>query len=296
MFETLSLRVRKKGDETLTVPGQKDQSRIDRQRQRQRDIAEMVIAEGTVRIEDIVDHFGVSAMTIRRDLETLDAQSVLRRTRGQATALASSLFEANTFFRQTQSIESKNALAHAALELIGPGTTVMLDDSTTGIYLARLLPQRAPLTVVTNFLSVANELLKEPGITLNILGGQYYAWCDALLGGTTVDAIRRVRVDTLIMSTSAIIDYTCFHHAQETHLIKRAMFDSAAERILYVDHTKFKRRALIGLAPLTDFDAVIVDSLTPPEHLDYLRDHGTRVVVASDRWRRLSVSPTQMEL
>jgi DeoR/GlpR family transcriptional regulator of sugar metabolism len=74
------------------------------------------------------------------------------------------------------------------------------------------------------------------------------------------------------------------------------MFDSAAERILYVDHTKFKRRALIGLAPLTDFDAVIVDSLTPPEHLDYLRDHGTRVVVASDRWRRLSVSPTQMEL
>ena len=65
----------------------------------------MVIAEGTVRIEKIVDHFGVSAMTIRRDLETLDAQSVLRRTKDHATALASSLFEADTFFRQTQSVE-----------------------------------------------------------------------------------------------------------------------------------------------------------------------------------------------
>lgn len=239
----------------------------------------MVTAEGTLKIADISGHFGVSAMTIRRDLEVLEAQNVLHRTRGHATALASSLFEASTFFRQTQSIESKSSLARAALELINPGSTVMLDDSTTGVYLARLLHQRAQLTVVTNFLSVANELLKEPGITLNILGGQYHRWCNATLGGTTVDAIRKLRVDTLIMSTSAIIDQTCFHHAQETHLVKRAMFESAAQRVLYVDHTKFERRALIGFVPLTDFDAVIVDNLTPAEHIDYLRAHGTRVIV-----------------
>jgi len=262
---------------------QNDPSRLEKQRKRQRDIADMVIAEGTVRIEAITGRFGVSAMTIRRDLEALEGQSVLRRTRGHATALASSLFESNTFFRQTQSIESKKALAHAALEFIAPGRTVMLDDSTTGIYLARLLPQREPLTVVTNFLSVANELLTEPGITLNILGGQYYPWCNATLGGITVEAIRNLRIDTLIMSASAINDYSCFHHAQETHLIKRAMFDSAAQRILYVDHTKFQRRALFGLAPLTDFDAVIVDSLTPSEHVNYLRDKGTRVLVSPVR-------------
>ena len=239
----------------------------------------MVTAEGTVKIAAISEHFGVSAMTIRRDLEVLEAQNILRRTRGQATAMASSLFESSTFFRQTQNIESKTSLARAALELINPGSTLMLDDSTTGVYLARLLNQRAPLTVVTNFLSVAIELLKEPGITLNILGGQYYRWCNATLGGTTVDAIRKLRVDTLVMSTSAIIDHTCFHHAQETHLIKRAMFESAAQRVLYVDHTKFERRALNALVPITDFDAVIVDDLTHAEHIDYLREHGTRVIV-----------------
>jgi DeoR/GlpR family transcriptional regulator of sugar metabolism len=280
----------------VTVSGdQNDQGRLEKQRQRQRAIAEMVIAQGTVRIEEITKRFGVTAMTIRRDLEALEAQNVLRRTRGHATALASSLFESNSVFRQTQSMESKKALAHAALEFIGPGSTVMLDDSTTGIYLARLLPQRAPLTVVTNFLSVANELLKEPGITLNILGGQYYPWCDATLGGMTVEAIRKLRVDTLIMSASAIIDYTCFHHAQETHLVKRAMFDSAARRILYVDHTKFARRALIGLAPLSDFDAVLVDFLTPLEHVNYLRERGTRVVISSNRMGRLDTNRTAKE-
>jgi DeoR/GlpR family transcriptional regulator of sugar metabolism len=274
--------------------GQNDQGRLDKQHQRQRDIAEMVIAEGTVRLEEISRRFGVSAMTIRRDLETLEAQSVLRRTRGHATALASSLFESNTFFRQTQSIESKKALAHAAMGFLEPGHTVMLDDSTTGIYLARLLRQRAPLTVVTNFLSVANELLNEPFITLNLLGGQYYSWCNATLGGITVDAIRMLRVDILIMSASAIIDYTCFHHSQETHLVKRAMFESAAQRILYIDHTKFQRRALIGLAPLSDFDAVIVDSLTPLEHVSRLRDRGTRVLVASNRGGELGTHPDRL--
>jgi len=249
----------------------------------------MVIAGGTVRVEQIIGRFGVSAMTIRRDLEALEAQSVLRRTRGHATALASSLFESNTFFRQSQNIESKQALAHTAMEFIAPGRTVMLAASATGIYLARLLPQRAPLTVVTNFLSVANELLTEPGITLNILGGQYYPWCNATLGGITVDAIRKLRVDTLIMSASAIMDYTCFHHAQETHLIKRAMFDAAVQRILCVDHTKFQRRALFGLAPLTDFDAIIVDALTPLEHVTYLRDKGMRVLVSPIR----ALSPPQ---
>jgi DeoR/GlpR family transcriptional regulator of sugar metabolism len=268
------------------------QRRLNKQRQRQKDIAELVIAEGTVRIEDIAERFAVSVMTVRRDLEDLEIQSVLRRTRGQATALGSNRLESNTFFRQAQSLESKKALAHAALGFVEPGQTMMLDDSTTGIYLAQLLPRRAPLTVVTNFLSVAHELLKESGITLHILGGQYYPWCNAMLGTMTVEAIRKLRVDTLIMSTSAIIDYTCFHHSQETDLVKRAMFDSAAHRILYVDHTKFQRRALFALAPLTDFDTVIVDSQTPQGHVKYLRDKGTQVLVASNRWERLGAQRT----
>ncbi|MPY78031.1 MAG: DeoR family transcriptional regulator [Actinophytocola sp.] len=262
------------------VPARDGKTRSSKQRDRQRQIAETVIAEGTIRIDDLADRFSVSSMTIYRDLDELEAQGVLRKTRGQVTAQASSLFESNTTFRLNQNQDEKEALAHAAFELIEPGQAILMEDSTTGVYLACLLPQRAPLTVITNFLTVANEVAREPGITLHILGGQFYGWCDAMMGGATIDAIRNLRADTFITSTSAIVDDVCYHQTQDTVLVKRAMFEAAAQRILYVDHTKFQRRALHALLPLTDFDVVIVDWLTPKDHLKRLRQHGVEVIVA----------------
>jgi len=250
-----------------------------KQRSRQRQIAETVIAEGTVRIEDLVERLGVSAMTVHRDLDRLESQGLLRKTRGQVTALASSLVESSATFRLSQHPDEKEALAHAALEFVERGQAILMEDSTTGVHLARLLPLRAPLTVITNFLTVARELAGEPNIALTILGGQYFSWCDALMGGMTVDAIHKIRADTFITSTSAITDDICFHQTQDTVLVKRAMFESAAQRILYVDHTKFERRALHALIPVTDFDIVIVDWLTPEEHVRRLRKNGIKVVV-----------------
>ncbi len=238
-----------------------------------------MIAEGTVRIEDLVERLGVSAMTVHRDLDRLESQGLLRKTRGQVTALASSLVESSATFRLSQHPDEKEALAHAALEFVERGQAILMEDSTTGVHLARLLPLRAPLTVITNFLTVARELAGEPDIALTILGGQYFSWCDALMGGMTVDAIHKIRADTFITSTSAITDDICFHQTQDTVLVKRAMFESAAQRILYVDHTKFERRALHALIPVTDFDIVIVDWLTPEEHVRRLRKNGIKVVV-----------------
>ena len=156
----------------------------------------------------------------------------------------------------------------------------MIDDSTTGLLLAPLLSERTPLTVVTNFIGLALEVFKEPGITVSLLGGQYHAWCDALLGTMTVEAIKGIRVDTLVMSTSAVIDYTCYHHSQETDLVKRVMLEAAQRRILYVDHTKFTRRAMHRLTHLSRFDIIVVDDQTPKEHVTHLRQLGTEVIVA----------------
>lgn len=262
------------------VPGRSNRNAVSRQRLRQRQIAEAVIAEGTIRLDELASRFAVSVMTVHRDLDGLEAQGVVRKDRGQATALASSLFESNTAFRLNQNQAEKEALAQEALKLIEPGHAVLMDDSTTGFYLARLLPQRIPLTVITNFRGVIDELVDERGVTLVSVGGQYYGWCDAYMGGMTVEAVRKIRADTFIMSTSAIVDDTCFHQMQDTVMVKQAMFESAAQRILYVDHTKFARRALHALLPLSAFDTVIVDSLTPQEHVSRLRNNRVNVVVA----------------
>lgn len=255
-------------------------SRLSRQGERQRAISEAVMAEGAVRIDELAERFGTSQMTVHRDLDELEARGLLRKSRGMATALSSSLVESSDVFRSGQQRGEKQEIARAAIEFIEPGQAIFLDDSTTVLEMARLIPSRTPLTVITNVLTLINELKGTRGVSLVALGGSYYNWCSSFMGGTTIEAINKLRADVFIMSTAAITDDMCFFQSQATVDIKRAMFNSAAKRILLVDHTKFEKRALYALAPLTDFDVVVVDSKTKPEDISRLKSHNVHVVVA----------------
>jgi DeoR/GlpR family transcriptional regulator of sugar metabolism len=255
-------------------------ARNSRQAARQRAISEAVMAEGAIRIEQLAERFDISLMTVHRDLDELESRALIRKSRGVATALSSSLVESSDVFRLGQQQSEKEALARAVLDYIEPGQAIFLDDSTTVLKLAQMLPTKAPLTVITNVLTIMNVLNNVRGISLLALGGNYYNWCSAFMGRMTNEAISTLRADTFIMSTSAITDDTCFHQTLETVDTKRAMFEAAATRILLVDHTKFEKRALHALAHLTEYDLVIVDDKTDVAHIKRLRTQGVNVVVA----------------
>lgn len=255
-------------------------SRQSRQAARQRAITEAVMAEGAVRIEELAERFGISQMTVHRDLDELEGRGLLRKSRGVATALSTALVESSDVYRSSRQLAEKDAIAAAALDFIEPGQAVILDDSTTSLHLVPHLHARKPLTVITNTLTIMNELRSTNGINMIGLGGQYYNWCSAYMGRMTTSAIASLRADLLFMSTSAITDDIAFHQTLETVDVKRAMFDSASTRILLADHTKFDKRALHAMLPLADFDAVIVDWATDRRHVKRLRDSGVEVVVA----------------
>jgi len=277
---------REKGNSITASPGSSRSSRLSQ-------ITEMVISDGTVRIEDLAAAFDVSAMTIHRDLDALVAQGVLRKSRGSATALSTTRNEASTAFRMRRNVAEKHALAAAAFEFVEPGSTIILDDSTTGIPLGELLPSRQPLTVITNFQPLMTQLQGQPGITLIGLGGQYYEWCSAYMGKVTISALQSLRADTFFMSTSAIIDDVCYHQHHDTVLVKKAAFDACQRRILYVDHDKFNQRALHALLPITAFDVVIVDDRVDPTHVERLRRKGVEVVVTRLKPARTNAAPSE---
>lgn len=255
-------------------------SRQTRQLARQRAITEAVMAEGTVRIEQLADRFDISLMTVHRDLDELENRGLLRKSRGIATATSTSLVESSDVYRVNRQTREKEAIARAAMDFVEPGQAIFLDDSTTVLHMAQHLAAKAPLTVITNVLTLMDELRGARGVDLLALGGRYCNWCSAFMGRMTTAAIAELRADTVIMSTAAITDDIAFHQTLETVDVKRAMFDSAERRVLLADHTKFEKRALHALLPLTDFDAVIVDDMTPPEHVERLRARGVSVVVA----------------
>jgi DeoR/GlpR family transcriptional regulator of sugar metabolism len=244
-------------------------------------IKSRVVDEGFVRIEQLAEELGVTPMTIRRDLDYLQAQGWLRKVRGGATAQPSTAFHGDVRHRTQAMAAQKDALAHAALRLVRPGQSVMLDESTTGLALAGLLPQRAPLTVITNFVPVIQVLAGSPGIDLISLGGAYYAAYDAFLGMRTVEGIRSLHADVLFMSTTAVTRGHCYHQSQETVAVKRALMDACDRKILLVDHTKFAKRGLFQLAPLKAFDLVLVDDGVQGAQLEVLQASGVETLVVS---------------
>lgn len=266
--------------QTAVDPDAAGGPRQSRQVARQRAITEAVMAEGAIRIEDLATRFQISSMTVHRDLDELERRGLLRKNRGVATALSTALVESSDVYRSGRQLAEKEAIAHAALEFIDPGQAIMLDDSTTTLHLVPHLHAKRPLTVITNTLTIMNELRSENGITLLGLGGQYYNWCSAYMGRITTSTIAAMRADVLVMSTSAITDGMTFHQTLETVDVKRAMFEACETRILLADHTKFERRALHAMLPLAAFDAIIVDSATDRRRVQDLKDSGVNVVVA----------------
>lgn len=261
-------------------------SRQARQMARRQLIVEAVMAEGAIRIEDITERFGISLMTAHRDIDELAERGLLHKSRGVVSATATPLVESSDIYRATRQLAEKQAIADAAVSYLEHDEVIFMDDSTTVFQMARLLPGRTPLTVITNSLTLMSELKDIRDITLLGLGGQYHNWCNAFLGHMTRDEIAALRADTFYVSMSAIMDDAVFHQSAEMVETKRAMFESARWRILLMDNTKFERRALYRFAHLSEFDAVIVNQGTPLPTLHRLDEQGINVIVAPMRAER----------
>jgi DeoR/GlpR family transcriptional regulator of sugar metabolism len=241
-----------------------------------------LVATGGVRTDELADRFGVAIMTIHRDLAALEDQRWLRRVRGGDVVEPSARIDTTVRYRMAAAVEEKRQIARCALEHVTRPEALIVDDSTTTLSLVRLLPGRGPLTVITNFLPSINALAGEPGIELIALGGSYSSSHDRFGGLHTREAMDWLRADTLFMSSTAVMDDgVLYHTSPDSVVIRRAFMDAAARRILLMDHSKFARRAVHRLGPLTDFDLVIVDAGIAERDLTMMRDRGVAVEVAS---------------
>lgn len=252
---------------------------------RQAAMAEQVLAEGSATAAELAERFGVSLMTIHRDLDELERQGIVRKSRGGVTAQPSGVFESNVQYRLKTMRAEKAAVADHALKLVEPGMAIMLDDSTSTLEIARRLRlgEITPLTVVTNFLEALNLLADQRGIHLMALGGDYDPLHSSFLGVSCVEAVQSLRVDVCFASTSAVHGGYAYHQEQHIVSVKRAMLDSAARNVLLIDHTKLARTALHRVAPLSRFDLVLVDDGAPADALRDLDEHKVRYEVCATR-------------
>ncbi|MCW2719648.1 DeoR/GlpR family DNA-binding transcription regulator [Pseudonocardia sp.] len=257
-------------------------SRAAARSQRQQAVMDFVVSRGSASAADLATLTKVSLMTVHRDIDELVERGMLRRYRGGVSAQPSSVFESNIKYRLGAQVDQKAAIARKAVELIEPGTSIMMDDSTTALALARILTQVTPLTVVTNYLGVVQELRDEEAVQLIVIGGEYSRTHDSFIGAACLEAIERFAVDQVFLSTSAMSATMTYHQEQQIVLVKRAMIRSATHAVLLMDSGKIPKTALHLLAPITEFDHVVVDAGIDPALVSELRERTDLQIAALD--------------
>lgn len=243
---------------------------------------DILIETRAVDLDALAEQFAVSKMTIHRDLDDLERAGVLRKVRGGATIEAGTQFESDFRVRERQDGPAKERMARAALELIEPGMTIIINDGSMAALLGEAVVERRPLTVITNNAAIIDRLKGEAGITLIALGGIFNAKFNGFFGIVTENALSRLRADIAFVSAPAVSGLRAFHMDDAVVRTKRMMMEAAARTCLLINHQRFGRSALHVLADLTDFDTIITDDAPAPESRAALDRAGITLNIAKD--------------
>jgi DeoR/GlpR family transcriptional regulator of sugar metabolism len=235
-----------------------------------------VVRSGTAQVADLAAAFGVSEMTVRRDLRDLEREGKLTRVYGGAVAAAEPSFAEVVVER----LDRKARIGEAAAELVQDGQTIMLDIGTTTLQLARHLRGRS-VTVVTSNLAAYEELLPETSIELVLLGGVVRRNYRSLVGVLAEDALRQLRADVAFLGASGLEgDGSVVDSTMVEVPIKRAMLAAATRSVLLADSAKFGMRGVVRVCGPEELDVLVTDDEASPAACAELRRAGVEVITA----------------
>ncbi len=220
---------------------------------------------GSVSVEALAEHFGVTLQTVRRDVRLLAEAGLLARFHGGVRVPGSTT--ENIAYRQRQRLNesAKAGIAKVVASAVPNGCSLIINIGTTTEAIARELMQHRGLRVITNNLNVAAILSDHPDCELIVAGGVVRPRDRGIIGEATVDFIHQFKVDIALIGISSIeADGTLRDFDYREVKVARAILEHSREVWLAADHSKFNRPAMVELARLDNLDRLYTD-LQPPE-------------------------------
>jgi DeoR family transcriptional regulator of aga operon len=246
-------------------------------------LLELLAGAGRLDVDGAARQLGVSAATIRRDLDQLAQQQMLTRTRGGAVA-GSVSYDLPLRYRTARHQPAKQRIGQAAAALIGPGAIVGMSGGTTTTEVARALglradpPGGAAVTVVTNALNIASELAVRPRVKLVVTGGVARPQSYELVGPLAGGILHEVALDLAIVGVDGLDAErgASAHHEDEASV--NALMASRARRVVVVaDASKLGQRAFARICAVDAIDVVVTDAAAPRAQTDRLVEAGVTV-------------------
>lgn len=247
-------------------------------------IEERVATHGEIDFATLSKEFGVSEMTIRRDIDALESSGIVRRVVGGAIAATGKSSEPPFEARAAEAAEGKMHIAEAVVTLLQPHETVILDSGSTVLAVARAIRgKQLGLTIVTPSVLVALELADEPDTTLLLTGGLLRPGELSLIGLDAEETFAQYNCDVYVMGVAgvdAVRGISDYHRGEGS--VKKAAIRAADRVIVVVDEVKLGRVQLMNVAPLDAVDALVTDG--DPDHptLVTARDLGVNVLCVSN--------------
>lgn len=251
-----------------------------RQADRLSAILERLSDGGTVGVADLCTEMQVSAATIRRDLEHLERQHLLKRTHGGAVAQGVA-YELPLRYKGARHQAEKHRIAVAAAERVRDGMSIGLTGGTTTTEVARAIVDRQGLTVVTNALNIAGELAVRPNLKLVVTGGVARSESYELVGPLAEQSLAGLNLDVVFLGVDGISADAGLttHHEIEAHT-DLALIERARRSVVVADSSKIGRTAFARICEVARVDELITDAVADPAVLAALAEAGVAVTTA----------------
>lgn len=261
-----------------------DGGKIVTRAQRLAELLELLVRDGRIDVEESAAHFGVSAATIRRDLDYLADQQLLSRTHGGAVPNTTS-YDLPLRYKSSTRGEAKSQIASRAVAMLWPGCTLSLNGGTTTVEIARAIPGVESLhngvTVVTNALNIATELTVRPFIKIVVCGGVARPQSYELVGALASETLSQLSPDLCflgVMGLDPVGGITTNDEAEAA--INRVMVKQARRTVVVADGSKLGQIGFSRICQVSEVDAVLTDSSADPEMIKALAALGLEVIIA----------------
>jgi len=246
---------------------------------RQAILAEASAGDGRVSVALLSASLGVTSATIRRDLDDLEREGMLRRQHGGARLIRTLPFELSLPDRRSTEGVERARIARAVVERLPQDGVVLLDSGALILSLAEVFPPNRQLMIVTNNLPAARLLAGHESLTTLVLPGRVRNLTQATVGEWTRSQLSGLNVDLAVIGANGVTVDGATTTIPAEASVKRAMIAAAQRRILAVTAVKFGVRSFCGFAELDEFDEIITDARIDEEHRQEISDAGATLTV-----------------
>jgi len=236
--------------------------------ERERNILDLLANDGTISVSALSENLGVSTVTVRGDLKSLEDKGFLARSRGGASLS----YHKSILDRQRERVEEKCRIAKAAADLVRDGDRIMIEAGTTTALIVRYLAGKRDLHIVTNSTLALAYARQNPALDITVTGGEFRRLTESMVGPIALAAIERLNVRLAFVGTDGFtLDRGATTHLVEGAEIVKAMVARADVAVLVADSSKYGKAGFVSVLPLAGFDVVIMDRDLPDPAADELR-------------------------